>query len=66
MNEPRGHSAMSGAILQPPTRPDCDWGVIYIEVSGYLPMCAHACPTECRQGLADLVQVHHAREARFR
>ncbi|MET8826988.1 proline racemase family protein [Streptomyces sp. NPDC004610] len=41
MNEPRGHSAMSGAILQPPTRPDCDWGVIYIEVSGYLPMCGH-------------------------
>ncbi len=36
MNEPRGHSAMSGAILQPPSRPDCDWGVIYIEVSGYL------------------------------
>ena len=41
MNEPRGHSAMSGAILQPPTRPDCDWGVLYIEVSGYLPMCGH-------------------------
>lgn len=41
MNEPRGHSAMSGAILQPPTRPDCDWGVVYIEVSGYLPMCGH-------------------------
>ena len=32
MNEPRGHSAMSGAILQPSTRPDCDWGVVYIEV----------------------------------
>ncbi|MGW2521191.1 proline racemase family protein [Streptomyces sp. NPDC001617] len=41
MNEPRGHSAMSGAILQPPTRGDCDWGVVYIEVSGYLPMCGH-------------------------
>src|SRR5690348_8337075 len=41
MNEPRGHSAMSGAILQPPTRPDCDYGVLYIEVSGYLPMCGH-------------------------
>lgn len=41
MNEPRGHSAMSGAILQPPTRPDADWGVLYIEVSGYLPMCGH-------------------------
>ncbi|MBV9821002.1 MAG: proline racemase family protein, partial [Actinobacteria bacterium] len=41
MFEPRGHAAMSGAILQPPTRPDCDWGVLYIEVSGCLPMCGH-------------------------
>ncbi len=41
MCEPRGHSAMSGAILQPPTRPDADWGVVYIEVSGCLPMCGH-------------------------
>jgi len=41
MNEPRGHSAMSGAILQAPTRPDADWGVVYIEVSGCLPMCGH-------------------------
>ena len=41
MNEPRGHAAMSGAILQPSTRPDCDFGVLYIEVSGYLPMCGH-------------------------
>jgi proline racemase len=41
MYEPRGHSAMSGAILQPPSRPDADWGVVYIEVSGCLPMCGH-------------------------
>jgi len=41
MNEPRGHPAMSGAILQPSTRPDAEWGVIYIEVSGCLPMCGH-------------------------
>ncbi|GAA3469074.1 proline racemase family protein [Nonomuraea roseola] len=41
MNEPRGHAAMSGVILQPPTRPDADWGVLFIEVSGYLPMCGH-------------------------
>jgi proline racemase len=41
MNEPRGHSAMSGAILQPPARPDADWGVLFIEVSGCLPMCGH-------------------------
>lgn len=41
MCEPRGHAAMSGAILQPPTRPDADFGVLYIEVSGLLPMCGH-------------------------
>ena len=41
MFEPRGHSAMSGAILQPSTRDDADWGVVYIEVSGCLPMCGH-------------------------
>ncbi|MFC5337603.1 proline racemase family protein [Leucobacter denitrificans] len=41
MFEPRGHASMSGAILQPPTRPDADWGVLYIEVSGCLPMCGH-------------------------
>jgi proline racemase len=41
MREPRGHGAMSGAILQPPTRDDADWGVLFIEVSGCLPMCGH-------------------------
>ena len=41
MNEPRGHSAMSGVILQPPTREDADVGVLFIEVSGCLPMCGH-------------------------
>jgi proline racemase len=41
MYEPRGHAAMSGAILQPPTRPDADHGVLFIEVSGALPMCGH-------------------------
>jgi proline racemase len=41
MNEPRGHGAMSGAILQPPCRDDADWGIVFVEVSGYLPMCVH-------------------------
>jgi proline racemase len=41
MREPRGHGAMSGAILQPATRADADWGVLFIEVSGLLPMCGH-------------------------
>src|SRR5205823_1412940 len=41
VQEPRGHSAMSGAILQPPCGADADWGVLFIEVSGCLPMCGH-------------------------
>lgn len=41
MCEPRGHGAMSGAILQPPTHPEADYGVLFIEVSGCLPMCGH-------------------------
>ncbi|HLS20834.1 MAG TPA: proline racemase family protein [Bacillota bacterium] len=41
MNEPRGHSVMSGALLVDPCHPDADVGVIYIETGGYLPMCGH-------------------------
>ena len=41
MREPRGHGAMSGAILQPPVHGEADWGVLFIEVSGCLPMCGH-------------------------
>jgi 4-hydroxyproline epimerase len=41
MFEPRGHDMMSGVILYPPTRPDCDIGFLFIETSGCLPMCGH-------------------------
>jgi 4-hydroxyproline epimerase len=41
MYEPRGHAMMSGSILYPPTRPDCDAGVLFIETTGCLPMCGH-------------------------
>lgn len=41
MREPRGHGAMSGAVLQPPATPDGHFGVLFIEVSGMLPMCGH-------------------------
>ena len=41
MYEPRGHAMMSGSILYPPTRDDCDTGVLFIETSGCLPMCGH-------------------------
>jgi 4-hydroxyproline epimerase len=41
MFEPRGHAMMSGSILYPSTRADCDVGVLFIETSGCLPMCGH-------------------------
>lgn len=39
MFEPRGHDIMSGVIIYPSTREDCDFGALFIEVSGCLPMC---------------------------
>ncbi|NWB96857.1 4-hydroxyproline epimerase [Pseudomonas gingeri] len=39
MFEPRGHDIMSGVILYPTVREDCDFGALFIEVSGCLPMC---------------------------
>lgn len=41
MFEPRGHDMMSGSILYPPTREDCDVALLFIETSGCLPMCGH-------------------------
>ena len=41
MFEPRGHDMMSGSILYPPLSPENDFGVLYIETSGCLPMCGH-------------------------
>ena len=32
---------MSGSILYPPTREDCDVVILFIETSGCLPMCGH-------------------------
>lgn len=41
MFEPRGHDMMSGSFIYPPTRPDCDAAILFIETSGCLPMCGH-------------------------
>lgn len=41
MFEPRGHDMMSGSILYPPSDPQNDTGVLFIETSGCLPMCGH-------------------------
>lgn len=40
--EPRGHDAIIGAILVPPTREDCVTGVIYFNNLQNLGMCGHA------------------------
>ena len=41
MLEPRGHAMMSGTMLYPSARDDCDIGVLFIETSGCLAMCGH-------------------------
>ena len=41
MREPHGHASMSGALLQPATTEDGHWGVLYMETTGWLPMCGH-------------------------
>lgn len=41
MFEPRGHDMMSGSILYPPVDPENDFGILFIETSGCLPMCGH-------------------------
>ncbi|NHF60234.1 4-hydroxyproline epimerase [Flavobacteriaceae bacterium TP-CH-4] len=41
MFEPRGHDMMSGSIFYPPSHPENDFGILFIETSGCLPMCGH-------------------------
>ncbi len=40
--EPRGHSAVVGALLCEPVDPDCVAGLIFFNNEGYLGMCGHA------------------------
>ena len=47
MFEPRGHGSMSGSILLPPCISSADLGVVFIEVSGCLPMCGHGTIGTC-------------------
>lgn len=47
MEEPRGHNSMSGAILMPPCDERADLGVLFIEVTGFLPMCGHGAIGVC-------------------
>lgn len=39
--EPRGNDVMVGALLLPPTSPDCVCSVIFFNNVGYLGMCGH-------------------------
>lgn len=39
--EPRGSSVVVGALLCPPTNPECATGVIFFNDVGYLGMCGH-------------------------
>lgn len=41
MFEPRGHDMMSGCFFYPPSDPENDLGILFIETSGCLPMCGH-------------------------
>jgi len=41
VNEPRGSDVLVGALLQEPSDPTCDAGVIFFNNVGYLGMCGH-------------------------
>lgn len=41
MFEPRGHDMMSGSFFFEPQHPENDFGILFIETSGCLPMCGH-------------------------
>ena len=41
MFEPRGHDMMSGSLIYPPSDPENDAAILFIETSGCLPMCGH-------------------------
>ena len=42
LREPRGHKDLFGAILVPPCAPDADAGLLFMDNTGYEPMCGHA------------------------
>jgi len=41
MYEPRGHNDMFGAYFLPPTIPEAEIGIVFIDGGGYLNMCGH-------------------------
>lgn len=41
MHEPRGHEGMYGCIITPPSRPESDFGVLFMHNEGWSTMCGH-------------------------
>lgn len=41
MDEPRGHKDMFGALWTEPVNPEADFGAIFMDGTGYMPMCGH-------------------------
>ena len=42
MREPRGQNEMTGAILTSPVTNEADFGLLFVDNSGYLDLCGHA------------------------
>lgn len=42
LREPRGHKDLFGAVLVPPCAPEADAGLLFMDNTGYEPMCGHA------------------------
>lgn len=47
MYEPRGSNIQSGSIITAPASAEADVGVLFIEVSGFLPLCGHMTIATC-------------------
>lgn len=41
VHEPRGHGNMYASLVVPPTVPEADFGIMYLEPGGYATMCGH-------------------------
>lgn len=46
-HEPRGHNNMYAALVIPPTNPEADFGILYLEPGGYATMCGHGTIAIC-------------------
>ncbi len=57
MLEPRGHKDMFGSILMAPTNPEANFGIVFMEGSGWVNMCGHgtvgACSVAVETGLVE-------------